>query len=71
KAEKDSCQLSDREKQVVRRIGQGLSNKAIAVDLDISLSTADTYVKRVFAKLEVNDRIGATIKALEKGVLLL
>lgn len=70
-AEKDSCQLSDREKQVIRRIGHGLSNKAIADDLEISLSTADTYVKRVFAKLEVNDRIGATIKALEKGVLLL
>lgn len=70
-SEKDSCQLSEREEQVVRRIANGLSNKAIADDLEISLSTADTYVKRVFAKLEVNDRIGATIKALEKGILLL
>ncbi|WP_159437104.1 helix-turn-helix transcriptional regulator [Parasphingorhabdus marina] len=69
--ENDSGRLSERERQVVQRIASGFSNKAIADDLEISLSTADTYVKRVFAKLEVNDRIGATIKALEKGILLL
>ncbi|MEO9469161.1 autoinducer binding domain-containing protein [Parasphingorhabdus sp.] len=66
-----NLQLSEREGQVIRRIANGRSNKAIAYDLDISPSTADTYVKRVFAKLEVNERTGATIKALELGILKL
>lgn len=66
-----NLQLSEREGQVIRRIANGRSNRAIANDLDISPSTADTYVKRVFAKLEVNERTGATIKALELGILKL
>lgn len=71
KKKKSALQLSEREAQVIRRIANGLSNKAINADLQISASTTDTYVRRVFAKLNVNERIGATIRALELGILKL
>lgn len=64
-------QLSEREAQVIRLIANGRSNKGIAADLDIGGSTADTYVRRVFAKLEASDRISASIRALELGILRL
>lgn len=63
--------LSQRETQVIRLIAHGHSNKAIAADLDIGGSTADTYVRRVFAKLDASDRISASIRALELGILRL
>ncbi|MEH6758347.1 MAG: autoinducer binding domain-containing protein [Parasphingorhabdus sp.] len=63
--------LSEREAQVIQLIAHGHSNKTIASDLEISRSTADTYVRRVFAKLEVSDRTGASMKALELGILRL
>lgn len=68
---KSEVQLSTRESQVMQLIANGRSNKAIANILDIGRSTADTYVRRVFAKLEVSDRIGASIKALKLGILQL
>ena len=64
-------QLSERETQVIQLIANGRSNKAIAADLQISRSTTDTYVRRVFAKLNVSDRINASRKALELGILRL
>ncbi len=64
-------QLSERESQVMRLIAHGRSSKFIAADLGISQTTAETYVRRIFMKLDVNDRIGATIKALESGILTL
>lgn len=63
--------LSERETQVIRLIANGRSNKAIAAELDIGGSTADTYVRRLFAKLDASDRTGASIRALELGVLKL
>jgi DNA-binding CsgD family transcriptional regulator len=66
-----NVQLSDRETQVIQLIANGRSNKAIASDLSIGGSTADTYVRRIFAKLDVSDRIGASIRALELGILRL
>ncbi len=64
-------QLSEREAQVIQLIAHGRSNKAIAAELKIGGSTADTYVRRVFAKLDASDRTGASIRALELGILRL
>ncbi len=64
-------ELSEREAQVIRLIAHGHSNKAIAAELKIGGSTADTYVRRVFAKLDASDRTGASIRALELGILRL
>jgi LuxR family maltose regulon positive regulatory protein len=48
--------LSDRERAVLRLLGQGLSNKAIARALRVSDNTVKFHLKNVFAKLGVSTR---------------
>lgn len=48
--------LSPREQEIVRLTSHGLSNKAIAAVLDISPWTVNTYIRRIFTKLNVNTR---------------
>lgn len=62
-------ELSDREQEVLGWIVQGKSSTDIGTILDISPDTVRTYTKRVFAKLGVHDRIGATIKGLKLGLV--
>ena len=61
--------LSTREVQVVRLIAQGLRNKEIATSLAITEETAKVHVRRVFAKLNVNDRTAAVRVALRRGII--
>ena len=63
--------LSRREKEVLHWIARGKSNTDIAGILKISPDTVATYVKRVFDKLDSRDRVGATIKALQLGLIKL
>lgn len=63
--------LSKRETEVLLWIARGKSNTDIAAILDISPDTVATYVKRVFTKLDSRDRVGATIKALQLGLIVL
>jgi DNA-binding NarL/FixJ family response regulator len=48
--------LTNRERQVLRQIGQGCSNKAAADALGISVYTVGDYVKSVYAKLKLRNR---------------
>ena len=48
--------LSPREIEVVRLVSEGLTNKAIALVLDISPWTVSTHLRRVYNKLNVNTR---------------
>ena len=57
--------LSPRENEVLALIARGKSNTVIAQLLDISPDTVGTYVKRLYSKLGVSDRVGATVKALK------
>ncbi len=61
--------LSDREVQVLRLLTRGLSNRAIAAELVISPRTAEHHVQHIYAKIGVSTRAGATIFALEHGLL--
>lgn len=61
--------LSQRELEVIRWIGEGKSNAVIAAILDISKSSVDIYVKRIFAKLRVHDRTTASVRALSLGLI--
>ncbi|WP_214414756.1 helix-turn-helix transcriptional regulator [Sphaerisporangium fuscum] len=56
--------LSEREKQVLRRISQGLTHGQIATRLGISRHTVDTYVKRIRAKLGAGNKAELTRAAL-------
>jgi DNA-binding CsgD family transcriptional regulator len=49
--------LSQAEQRVCRAIGQGLSNKAIAADLFLSVRTVETHVSRILKKLDVPSRL--------------
>lgn len=57
--------LSERELEVLRLMAAGLSNKAIAKRLDITLNTVKTHTKSINAKLGVKSRVQASIRARE------
>jgi DNA-binding NarL/FixJ family response regulator len=56
-------ELSDRESEVLALIAQGLTNAAIARELYLSVETVKTYVKRLYAKLDVHNRAQAAVAA--------
>lgn len=61
--------LSLRESEVLTWVGRGKSNTDIATILAISGDTVATYMRRIYAKLDCHDRIGAVIKALRLGII--
>ncbi|NUP47834.1 MAG: response regulator transcription factor [Catenulispora sp.] len=61
-------EITDREREVLALVGQGLSNAEIAERLVISAATAKTHVARLFAKLEARDRVHLAIIAYENGL---
>jgi len=61
--------LTRRETEVLEWIARGKSNADIAGILGISAHTVDTHVRRIFGKLEVNDRTTAAVKGLGAGLL--
>ena len=56
--------LSPREREVLRLIARGHSNRQIARDLGIGEQTVKTHVSNVLAKLDLQDRVQAAIFAL-------
>ncbi len=55
--------ISEREQEVLRLIGEGMSNKAIAEHLHLSLATVKTHINHLYAKLEVDNRVQALARA--------
>lgn len=61
--------LSPREQAIAKLVAQGLPNKCIGDQLDISPWTVATHIRRIFAKLDVTSRT-AMISKLHKENLL-
>jgi len=61
--------LTQRERDVLRWISLGASNKVVAQKLSISPSTVRTHVESVFRKLECSTRAAATLKATQLGLI--
>jgi DNA-binding CsgD family transcriptional regulator len=63
--------LSMRETEVLSWLVAGKSRADIGTILNLSPATVDTYQRRIFAKLDVNDRLHAALKALSRGLVQL
>jgi DNA-binding CsgD family transcriptional regulator len=61
--------LSERERAVLRLIGEGLSNKQIATALGIRERTAKWHVTSAMNKLGVDNRAHAAVAAIQRGLL--
>src|SRR4029453_9612885 len=60
--------LTPREREVLRLIADGLSNKRIARELGVAEKTVKTHVGHVLAKLGVADRTQAALYAVQAGL---
>lgn len=65
----DAYGLSERELQVLHCIAAGLNNKEIAEKLFLSEGTVKNYISNIYSKMDVRDRIQATRKAQDEGML--
>jgi DNA-binding NarL/FixJ family response regulator len=61
-------ELTEREREILELIAQGLSNAEIAAKLSISMKTVRNHVSNIFNKLQVTDRVQAAIQAREAGM---
>ena len=64
-----SRSLTEREKEILRLVSQGLSNKAIAQDLSLSVGTVKVHVSHILDKLGVSNRTEASMRALQMGLI--
>jgi DNA-binding NarL/FixJ family response regulator len=60
--------LTHREKEILRSIIQGRSNKEISQTLFISVETVKSHVKRIYHKLQVKNRAEAVIVTIKKNI---
>ncbi|KRA23105.1 LuxR family transcriptional regulator [Microbacterium sp. Root61] len=61
--------LTEREVEVLRLVGQGLSNEEIGTRLFVSPLTAKTHVSRIMQKLHARDRVQLVVLAYESGLV--
>lgn len=61
--------LSDAERNVIRCVGRGLSNKEIASELHLSEGTVRNYLSSVLSKLDLRDRTQLAIWAVQTGAV--
>ncbi|RMH00913.1 MAG: DNA-binding response regulator, partial [Chloroflexi bacterium] len=61
-------ELTEREREVLTLIAQGLTNQAIADRLVLSQKTVRNHVSNIFSKLQVASRAEAIIRARDAGL---
>jgi DNA-binding NarL/FixJ family response regulator len=61
--------LTDREREVVALVGEGLNNEEIGARLFMSPATAKTHVSRAMTKLHARDRAQLVVIAYESGLV--
>jgi DNA-binding NarL/FixJ family response regulator len=61
--------LTPRETEVLVCLASGKTNRQIAEELHLSLSTVKRHLEHILPKLGVSDRTQAAVKAVEMGLL--
>lgn len=69
-ADDPSAALSVREQEVLRYVSKGFTTDETARAMDLSCSTVQTYVRRIYAKLQVSNRVEAIQAAYKQGLLI-
>ena len=59
--------LTDREREVLELVADGMNTKEIAEELSIKTGTVRNYISAIFDKLDVKNRIEAIAQSKEKG----
>lgn len=67
--QKSFFDLTNREREILQLLVQGLLYKEIGAQLNISVNTAKKHVINIYNKLHVNSRAQALHLAYEKGIL--
>jgi DNA-binding NarL/FixJ family response regulator len=60
--------LTESERKLIPLVVQGLTNRAIADRLYVSVHTVNTHMKHIFTKLGINSRVELTRLAIERGI---
>lgn len=67
----DDVLLSNREREILALLADGMGNKQIAARLGISTNTVKTHLELLFEKLDVSSRAEAVATGVRRGLLLL
>ena len=59
--------LTEREREALRHVAQGASNREIAAALDISIHTVARHVSNLLEKLACKNRVEAAVRAVKAG----
>jgi len=65
----DPVGLTRREREVLRHVADGRTNREIAAELFLSTRTVDMHVRNLFTKLDSSSRTGAVRQASQRGLL--